>query len=220
MQLLIDVVSDAICPWCFVGKRRLDRALALARGRYEVAVTWRPFELNPEMPAAGMNRRHYLAEKFGSAEAARSADRRIEAIGREEGIGFAFDRIQRMPNTVAAHRLIRFGKLARRQDAVVERLFQGYFEEGADLGDASDLADLAESAGLERSDVAAMLAGEDGVAEVRAETEVARRLRVDSVPSYIFNRTYALAGAQDCDMLLAAFARVSERCGGRPAPLA
>ncbi|MGH7232823.1 MAG: DsbA family oxidoreductase, partial [Nitrospiraceae bacterium] len=128
--LRVDIFSDVICPWCFIGKRRLEKALNAWNGRSEHRITWRPFQLNPAIPRAGTDRAAYLDAKFGGSEARRAQEARVAAVGRSEGIPFAFERIQRTPNTFDAHRLIWLGQNNDRQDEVVEGLFRGYFEDG------------------------------------------------------------------------------------------
>src|SRR5918912_1723311 len=156
----IAVFSDVICPWCYIGKRRLERAFDALGLRGQVAVEWLPFELNPDMPPEGMARADYRARKFG-AERAAALDANIEAIGAEEGIRFAFDRQSRTPNTRRAHMLIAHASGQERGGAVVDALFRAYFEEGRDIGDAAVLLNVAEGARLDREDAAAALADEE-----------------------------------------------------------
>ena len=146
----VDVTSDVICPWCYIGKRRLERAVRELGGRHEVRVRWHPFQLNPTMPAGGMDRRAYRTAKFGSWERSQALDAQVAAAGEAEGIAFAFDRIGRTPNTLDAHRLIALAGEQGVQDAVVEAFFRGYFTEGRDLGDRGTILDLALQAGLDR----------------------------------------------------------------------
>lgn len=220
MGFAIDIVSDVICPWCFIGKRRLERAfnaLGVRGRRQDFAVHWRPFQLNPEMPAEGMDRAAYVAAKFGSVEKARGNYARLEAIGSSEGISFAFDLIRRTPNTVDAHRLIRFSYGAGLQDAVVERLFLGYFSEGVDIGDRASLARLAGEAGLDDTAVAAYLDSDAGRAEVLAEDDTARRMGIGGVPCFLLDRSFALSGAQEPEVILEAFDRVAKHAAGADA---
>ena len=210
MTLVIDVVSDVICPWCYIGKRRLERAVDMAAGQHSFTVAWRPFQLNPGMPAAGMDRTAYLAAKFGDATAARESYRRIEAIGAELGIPFRFDRIHRTPNTLDSHRLIRFGQRAGRQQETVEALFEAYFTAGIDLGDHTSLIEIAEASGCDPRAVESYLASDEDRAAVIADDESARRMGIDGVPSFIFNRALLLPGAADPEMLLAAFDQVAQ----------
>lgn len=210
MTLVIDVVSDVICPWCYIGKRRLERAVDMAAERHVFTVAWRPFQLNPGMPAEGMDRAAYLAAKFGDANGARESYRRIEIVGAELGIPFRFDRIRRTPNTLDAHRLIRFGQRAGRQQETVEALFEAYFTAGVDLGDRASLIEIAEGAGCDPGAVESYLASDEDRAAVIADDESARRMGIDGVPSFIFNRALLLPGAADAEMLVAAFDQVAQ----------
>ncbi len=208
MSLVLDVVADVVCPWCYIGKRRLERALA-GLCDDDTQVTWRPFQLNPGLPRSGIDRGEYLALKFGGREQASAAYAPIEAAGRAEGIPFAFDRIRRTPNTLDAHRLIRAGQRARCQDPIVEALFRAYFVDGRDIGDTLVLADIGAACGLEVGSVRAFLASDEDVDSVLAEDAVARRMGIDGVPAFIIDRTYALAGAHGPAELVAAFEQVA-----------
>ncbi len=202
--LEIDVYSDVICPWCYVGKRRLERALKVWDGA-PVSIHWRPFQLNPSMPRHGMDRRQYLDAKFGGPESARAIYDQVAAAGVDEGIQFAFERITRTPNTFAAHRLIWWAGQYGKQDEVVERLFQQYFLEGGDIGDLDSLSQAAADAGLDRAIADTVLAGEQGVEEVKLEEAAGRRLGIRGVPYFVINGTSALSGAQPPEQLVAAF---------------
>ena len=147
----IEVVSDVICPWCWVGKRRLEKAITLLGTDAKVTVTWRPFQLNPSMPKAGIDRNEYRRAKFGSLERSKELDARLTAVGMTEGIEFHLDRIKRTPNTLDAHRLIWLAQKHGKQDAVVEALFKAYFVDGVDVGDPKNLVGIAVSAGIERA---------------------------------------------------------------------
>src|SRR5687768_4337324 len=144
--LIIDVASDVICPWCYIGKKRLEKALDLMKAEVKPQIHWLPFQLNPGMPKEGMPRAEYRKAKFGSAERSKSLDERVIAEGRSEGIEFAFERIERTPNTTAAHQLI---ALAKDQNKVVDALFRAYFEEARDIGDPAVLQDIAAKCGVE-----------------------------------------------------------------------
>jgi predicted DsbA family dithiol-disulfide isomerase len=204
----VDVVSDVICPWCFIGKRRLEKALRTLPGDVETQVVWHPFELNPEMPRAGIDRRAYRQAKFGSPEASRALDARLAAAGATEGIVFAFDRILRTPNTFDAHRLIWLAQRESRQDPIVEGLFRGYFLEGADIGARETLVDIAVASGLSRERVDGFLESDESVAAVRHAEAEAWRLGIHGVPHFIINGKYAISGAQSAETLAAAFERV------------
>lgn len=201
----IDVVSDTICPWCYIGKRRLERALA-ACGDTRAWIGWRPFQLNPDMPVEGMEREVYLAKKFGSRERAERIYAPIVEAGREEGIAFAFDRIKRTPNTLMSHRLIRIAVKAGRQNQVVDGLFRAYFEEGRDIGDLAIVSDVAQAAGMDRDEVHAHLETDADLDRVRAEDAFARELGIQGVPCFIIERSVVLSGAQPPDVFAQAFA--------------
>lgn len=190
----IDIYSDVICPWCYIGKRRLERALA-ERPQDDLNLYWRAFQLNPDMPAQGMDRQLYLQLKFGSAASAERIYREIRAVGEEEGLAFAFDAIERTPNTVACHRLIRFAGLQGCQDTVVETLFRAYFLDGEDIGAPEVLIAAAESAGLSPAETRAFLDSDLEEQQVLAEDLEARRAGLQGVPTFIVNGKFALSGA-------------------------
>ena len=203
--LTIEVYSDVVCPWCYVGKRRLECALDQLNGAAQAHITWRPFQLNPTMPKAGLERRAYLEAKFGSLDAFRQMEEQVLAAGAEEHIDFAFDKIARTPNTFLAHRLIWYAGQQGCQNVMVDSLFKGYFEEGVDIGSPTVLAQLAERAGLKAEP---FLRGQDGTAEVKAEESAGHRLGIRSVPYFLLNGTYALSGAQPPDRFVSAFKKV------------
>jgi predicted DsbA family dithiol-disulfide isomerase len=204
MRLSLEVFSDVICPWCYIGKRRLERALGLLGDRYEVQVLWRPFQLNPGMPPEGIDRRAYRTAKFGSWERSLELDARLTAVGAEMGLPFAFDRIAQTPNTFAAHRLIGHAQDRGKQDAVVEALFRAYFTDGHDIGERLVLCHLAADAGLDRFEVETFLAGDEGVGELRLEEERGRRQGIDGVPHFLIAGRVALSGAQHPEIILGA----------------
>jgi len=191
----IDILSDTICPWCFIGKRRFERALAM-RPQPGLAVRWLPFQLNPAMPSAGLDRQQYLAAKFGGVERAEKQYDRIRRAGREEGIDFQFDRISHTPNTIDSHRLIHFAGLRGDQEPVVESLFQAYFLEGRDIGNRNVLVDIADTAGLDAAEVSRYLRGDEDRAHVVGLDEAARRNGITGVPCFIVEDRYAVSGAQ------------------------
>lgn len=203
MNLTVDVISDVICPWCYIGKRRLEKAIA-AIGK-PVEVRWHPFQMNPTMPKEGISRREYRTKKFGSWERSQELDAQVVSVGKEEGINFAFDRMERTPNTLDAHRLIWLADRKGVQDAVVEALFWAYFTEGKDFGQRQTLLDVVADAGLERSTAEAVLNGNDGMEAIRESEELSRRHQVDSVPFFIINGQITLAGAQHAETFLEAF---------------
>ena len=194
-ELQVDVYSDVICPWCYVGMKRFEAALTLLDRPSHVTVAWRPFELNPTMLATGMDRTVYLEAKFGSAGAVEPMLDRVREAGQQSGIAFAFDRIKKTPNTFNAHRLIRLAGLEGRQSRMVERLFRGYFEEGMDVSDPSTLAQAANEAGIEQEDVAAWLASQEAAKEVRAEEQAGLQLGIRAVPYFSIEGRSGLSGA-------------------------
>jgi predicted DsbA family dithiol-disulfide isomerase len=205
MSLTIDVISDVICPWCYIGKRRMEKAVAALGG--PVKVRWLPFQLNPTMPREGINRREYRTKKFGSWERSQELDARLVTVGKEEGIHFAFDRIERTPNTLDAHRLIWLAEKQGVQDAVVQALFRAYFTDGRDINNRQTLLDVVAEAGLHRHEAEALLDSGDGLEAVKDAGALARRFRVDGVPFFIINSEIILSGARQPDAFLEAFRR-------------
>lgn len=205
-MLTIDVVSDVICPWCFIGKRRLETAL----GVRPVAIRWHPFQLNPDMPREGIDRRAYRTRKFGSWERSLELDAQVAVAGQGEGIAFHFDRMARTPNTLDAHRIIWLAGERGVQDAVVEALFLAYFTEGRNLSDRVTLAEIAAVAGLDRAEVDSLLAGDGGLDVVRAGEEQARRLGVSGVPFFVVNGRVVLSGARPPELFRQVFEQAGE----------
>ncbi|UYN97725.1 MAG: DsbA family oxidoreductase [Enhydrobacter sp.] len=194
-MIYVDIVSDTICPWCYIGKRRFERALALS-SRNDIALSWRPFQLNPDMPPEGMTRDDYVRAKFGGGDRPRQIYQAIAESGREAGIEFQFSRIRRTPNTVLSHRLIYWSAKNLRQDEVVTELFKAYFEEGQDIGDLDTLVSCAARAGMDEAAARQFLSSDEGRQEVVASDVYARRLGINGVPCFIVNRKYAVSGAQ------------------------
>ncbi|MES0196627.1 DsbA family protein [Mesorhizobium sp. M0011] len=208
--ITVDVVSDVVCPWCFIGQKRLDRAIA-AVGDVDVHVRWRPFQLDPTIPSDGKDRREYMLAKFGSDERIREIHARIEPLGEIEGISFAFDAIKVAPNTLDAHRLIRWAGAAGEaiQNRLVRRLFQLNFEDGANIGDHAVLVEAAREAGMDASVVATLLPTEADVEAVRTEIATASRMGISGVPCFLLEDKYAVMGAQDADTLADAIRQVA-----------
>ncbi|MGI9371946.1 MAG: DsbA family oxidoreductase [Hyphomicrobiales bacterium] len=203
--ITIDVISDVMCPWCLIGKRRLEKALA-AHPEIPVEVRWRPFQLDPTIPENGMSRKEYLENKFG-AEGAKEAYDRIRETGKADDIEFDFESIEKSPNTLNAHRLIRWAAAFNAQDAMVERLFSLFFLEGEDLSDQDTLLNAAEDAGLEREVVERLLAGDADKDEVRQEIVTAGQMGVTGVPCFIVDQKYAVMGAQPSDVIAGAISK-------------
>jgi predicted DsbA family dithiol-disulfide isomerase len=206
MALSIDIVSDVVCPWCFIGKRHLEAALELYRQRRPEApapeIVFHPFELNPDLPREGIARADYIAKKFGAR--GYSAHDRLVHAGAQLGIAFAFDKIERQPNTLAAHALIERARLGGAQGAMKEALLKAFFVDGADLTDDQTLARVAAEAGLERKEAEAALADAELRRAVSEEEDKARAMGVNGVPFFIFNKRLAVEGAQPPETLLEA----------------
>ena len=206
----IDIISDVVCPWCYIGKRQIEAALALYAqqhpGADKPSVTWRPFQLNPQLPAEGMSREQYVVQKFGAARG-KDVYARVAGVGAEYGIAFAFDRIARQPNTVAVHSLITLaGVLGSQDDAlqdkVKEAFLHAYFLDGIDLTKTENLVAIATAAGLDRAKVEQCLADPQSRQAVEQEDRRARAIGVEGVPFFIFNGKLAVSGAQGPDALL------------------
>jgi predicted DsbA family dithiol-disulfide isomerase len=203
MNLTVDVISDVICPWCYIGKRRLEKAIATLGG--QIRVRWLPFQLNPAMPKEGISRREYRTRKFGSWEHAQELDARVISVGEAEGIQFAFDKIERTPNTLDSHRLIWLAGKQGVQNAVVEALFRGYFTDGRDISNRHTLIDVVAEAGMDRDTAESLLKSEEGLEAIKEAGELARRHRVDGVPFFIIDGMVTLGGAQPPDVFVEAF---------------
>mgnify|MGYP001158219743 FL=1 len=205
----IDIYSDPVCPWCFIGKRRLERALA-QRPEKGTTVRWRAFQLNPDMPQEGIERSRYLTLKFGGEARAQKLYENIRKVGASVGIDFAFDKISRTPNTIQAHRLIRFANGTPYENILIERLFIRYFVEGGLLDNTDDLVQVAVESGLPESDVSSYLSGNVNLVEVQQEDSAARRLGIQGVPCFIINNQYALSGAQEPEAFFPIFEIASQ----------
>ena len=203
----LTIVSDVICPWCFVGKKNLEKALDLMPNRRGYATIWRPYELNPGMPKEGMDRREYRSRKFGSWEHSLALDAQVAQAGQQAGITFRHDLMKRTPNTFNAHRLIWFAQREGAQDAVVDALFKAYFTEGRDVGDLEVLDDLASTAGLDRGRTAAFLAGDEGAQQVRLEESKAISKGISGVPTFILDGEELFSGAHKPDLIAAHLAQ-------------
>ena len=208
MKASLKVLSDPICPWCWIGKAKLDAALA-QREEAEVAVSWLPFQLNPDMPPEGMDRTTYLEAKFGGPQNARVVYGRIEQAAQAAGLDVHFDRIRRTPNTLDAHRVIRWAAEDGAQETLVAAMFAAYFREGADLGDREVLAGLASDAGMDGERVTARLATDEDRERLLAEEAAAREAGVSGVPTFVVNDRLGLVGAQETDQWLKVLDRLA-----------
>ncbi|EWY42094.1 dithiol-disulfide isomerase [Skermanella stibiiresistens SB22] len=194
--MIVEIYSDLICPWCYIGKHRLERALS-DRPRLPLERRWQPYELNPEMAPGGIDRVAYLATKFGGIERARQVYGVIEETAARDGIPLKLDGIRRTPNTLSAHRLVRLASRSGLADRMTNLLFDAYFVQSLDIGEQDVLLAKAAEAGLDPDMARDYLAGTADIAAIRATESVARQLGIQAVPCFIFNRRYALAGAQE-----------------------
>lgn len=213
--LTIDVVSDVVCPWCFIGKRRLENAIAL-KPDIPVSVRFRPYFLNDWIPREGISREEYLTKKFGSVERYKSIAQRVVAAAAEEGLVYNPDRISRQPNTTDCHRLILWA--GERAPQMKQRLMDLYFTEGGDLTSRDVLAQAAADCGMDRSEIAARLASDADVARVTQEAESAKEAGIDGVPCFILGGQFAVSGAQAADYLAGAIERAAQQIARQPAP--
>jgi predicted DsbA family dithiol-disulfide isomerase len=205
----IDIYSDTVCPWCYLGKRRFELAVA-ARPQYEPRVTWRPFELNPDLPPEGVDRAEYLAARMGSPERVAEAHEELKRQGAASGIEFRFDLIERVPNTRRSHLLMAHAARCGRQTVVMDRVMRAYFEEGCDIGDIEVLVRLAVEAGLAEHETRRTLvlrAGQDGVIAAERHASV---LGITGVPTFIFDGQYSISGAQDVGTLARVLDQVAD----------
>jgi predicted DsbA family dithiol-disulfide isomerase len=194
--MLIEVFADFSCPWCFIGRRRLARALEM-RPQLAMRTVWQPFQLNPEIPAEGIGRRQYSLGKLGDFDRLVAMEQMLSESGGKDGIRFKFDLIQRIPNTMAAHRLMRFAARTQHDELLADRLFSAFFEQGKDIGNLEVLADIAASVGMDRTAAVDFLAGRDEAETVASIDALGHQSGIAGVPYFIFDRRYALAGAQE-----------------------
>lgn len=209
-RITVDVVSDVVCPWCFMGQKRLDKAVA-SLADIEVEVRWRPFQLDPTIPPEGKERRAYMLAKFGSEERIRQIHARIEPLGEAEGIAFDFGAIKVSPNTLDAHRVIRWAATAGNevQNRLVRDLFSLYFEQGQNIGDRTILAATATRAGMDASVIETLLPSDADVEAVQNEIAMASRMGITGVPCFLLEQKYAVMGAQDTGTLVDAIRQVA-----------
>ncbi len=199
MQL--DVIFDTVCPWCYIGKRRLERALAM-RPDVSIDIRWRPFLLNPDMPPGGIDRTAYLVKKFGSETRVRRVYGAINEAGQSVEIDFAFDRIRRTPNSVTSHRLIRYAARTIDPAPLIEALYKSYFTDGADIGAVPVLVEIASRMGLDSGAIETLLSGNRDIDEVHEENARAHRLGINGVPAYLFQGDMVISGAQEPEVLV------------------
>ena len=194
-SITIEVASDVVCPWCYIGKRRLEKALSLLDGEVNAKIVWLPFQLNPGIPDTGLARAEYRKAKFGSIERGKQLDARVSSEGRGEGIAFAFERIERTPSTRAAHQLIELAQAQGSGTAVVDALFRAYFEEAKDIGDAAVLNEIAQASGVSG------WPGQANATAVAEKEEGVRGLGISAVPTFILDRKLGVSGAHPPEAL-------------------
>jgi len=214
--LKIDIVSDVVCPWCYIGKRRIEDALALVPD-VPVEVQWRPFFLNPWVPREGISRDDYLTKKFGSVEAYKNIAGRVVEAAREEGLVYRPDQVKRQPNTIDCHRLIHWAEATGKAAEMKQRLMELYFRDGGDLTDTEVLVQAAAVCGLDADDVRRRLATDEDVALVSGDAQEASDKGISGVPTFVFAQKYAVSGAQPADMLARAIRQVSEEINAQAA---
>ncbi|EDZ42323.1 MAG: DsbA family oxidoreductase [Planktotalea sp.] len=195
----LDIISDPICPWCYIGKTLLDRALE-AEPEHPFEIEWHPFQLNPDMPLVGMDRRAYLEGKFGGKEQAVKVYGQIDQHARDVGLELDLGAIKRTPNTLNAHRLIHWAGIEQRQSMVISALFRAYFKEGRDIGDVEVLADLADTCGMDAALVQRLLATDEDLEGIREKDAGFRKMGVNSVPTFIIAGQHAVPGAQSVEV--------------------
>ncbi|EAR50558.1 DSBA-like thioredoxin family protein [Oceanicola granulosus HTCC2516] len=198
MAVKLDIISDPVCPWCYIGKAQLDRALEQAGNPF--AIEWHPFQLNPDMPREGMDRRAYLEAKFGGPEGAAQVYGRIAEAAGAAGLSIDFDAIARTPNTLDAHRLIHWAGIEGRQTFVVQRLFEAYFRDGRDIGEADVLADIADGVDMDASVVRRLLGSDADLEDIRRRDAHSREMGVTGVPTFIVGSRHAVPGAQPAEL--------------------
>jgi predicted DsbA family dithiol-disulfide isomerase len=201
LSMQIDIVSDTVCPWCFVGKRKLEQAL-IQRPEIAFDIRWRAYRLDPAVPREGVDRRTYMKAKFGDSPRTSAMSDAVKAAGQSVAISFAFDSIEKRPDTTDSHCLIRWAASSGKQDEVVERLFKAYFEEGRDIGNADVLIAIAAEAGMDADLVRNLLAGESDRELIVREDALAHEMGISGVPTFIFANKYMISGAYDADKLV------------------
>jgi predicted DsbA family dithiol-disulfide isomerase len=209
LKIKIGVVSDIVCPWCYIGKRRLEKAMEQLSDRFDFEVEYFPFELNPHMPASGADQKQYLTDKFGSEERYRQLTGNVTTVAAQEGITFNYTAQKKSPNTRNAHRLIQLAKEDGKHLQLVEALFKAYFTEGTDLTQAENLAGIAAAAGMDKQKVALFLQSNTGVVEVEMAERELQQLGISGVPFYVVDNKYGISGAQPSEAFIKAFEEIA-----------
>ena len=214
--LTIDIVSDVVCPWCYIGKKRIENALKLVSD-VPVEVHWRPFFLNPWVPREGISREDYLTAKFGSVDAYNGIAQRVVAAAGEEGLSYRPERVKRQPNTIDCHRLIHWADAKGRAAEMKQRLMELYFRDGGDLTDTEVLVKAAADCGLDADDVRRRLATDEDIALISAQAQDASNKGISGVPTYVFAQKYAVSGAQAPELLARAIRQISAEVNAQAA---
>lgn len=209
-KIKIDVVSDVVCPWCYIGKRRLEKAISNLNGQIEVEVEFHPFELNPDMPKEGKNQRVHLTNKFGGADRYKQITSNVTKVAEEEGLNFNFEKQEVSPNTRDAHRIIRYAKSEGKQAEVKEAFLKAYFEDGIDLSRNENLVQVAAKAGLDAEKVSSLLDSNEGLIEVELEERINSQRGISGVPYFIINNKYGVSGAQPSEVFEKAFLDIAK----------
>ncbi len=215
-MIKLDIISDPICPWCYIGKTRLERALE-AHPEHDFAIEWHPFQLNPDMPMDGMDRREYLDHKFGGKEGALKGYGQIAKTAEDAGLEIDFSGIKRTPNTINAHRLIQWAGIECKQNAVIDRLFKAYFKEGRDISEPSVLKRIAVGAGLDGAAIVRLLDTDADIQEIRDRDANSRQRGVQGVPCFVIDNQYAISGAQTTQFWENVIADLAEKAKTDPA---
>jgi predicted DsbA family dithiol-disulfide isomerase len=210
-KIKIDIVSDVVCPWCYIGKRRIEKAMTQLSDQFEFEVSYLPFELNPQTPKEGFNQKEYLTKKFGSEEKYNQITTHVASVAAEEGLKFDFSKQTVSPNTRDAHRIILFAKQEGKQLAAKEAFMKAYFEEGVDLTKKENLLAISEQVGLNPQRIAALLDSDEGLAEIIMSEQANHQRGISSVPYYIINNQYGISGAQSSEVFVQALTQIGNQ---------
>lgn len=210
-KIKVDIVSDVVCPWCYIGKRRVEKAMDALRDKYDFEVLYHPFELNPQMPLEGVNQKEYLSAKFGGEDRYDKITANTTAVAAQEGLAFDFDKQKISPNTRNAHRIIQFAQLAGLQPEVKEAFMKAYFEQGVDLSKMDNLVSVAVGAGLSKEAVETLLTSDTGLSAIEQAEQELQKLGISGVPFYIINNKYGVSGAQASETFIKAFEDIGNK---------
>lgn len=210
-KIKIDIASDVVCPWCYIGKRRIEKAMNQLADQFEFEVSYLPFELNPQTPREGFNQKEYLAKKFGSEEKYNQITRHVTSIAAEEGLKFDFGKQKVSPNTRDAHRIIWYARQEGKQLAVKEAFMNAYFEKGVDLTKQENLISIAEKVGLDPKEISSLLNSDQLLADVTAAEQLNYQRGISGVPYYIINNQYGISGAQPTEVFMQALTQIGSQ---------